>query len=57
VSEDKQFIRGRLDVGGLAVPIWLIGWLFTIGFAHLPTAKAIVALALWPYYLGLVLRP
>ncbi len=57
MSEDKQFIRGRLDVGGLAVPIWLIGWLFTIGFAHLPTAKAIVALALWPYYLGLVLRP
>lgn len=37
-------------------PIWLIGWLFTIGFAELTLWKAVLALAIWPYYLGVFLR-
>ena len=28
------------------------GWLFTIGFLKLMVLKAILALILWPYYLG-----
>jgi hypothetical protein len=32
--------------------IWLIGWLFTIAYAHLHPAKAILALIVWPYFLG-----
>lgn len=36
--------------------LWVIGWLFTIGFAGLPVGKAILALLLWPYYLGTALR-
>lgn len=31
---------------------WASGWLFTVGFLHLPILKAILAIALWPYYLG-----
>ncbi len=32
--------------------IWLIGWLFSIGFLKLAFWKAVLALILWPYYIG-----
>ncbi len=35
--------------------IWLIGWLFSIGFLKLTFWKAVLALILWPYYIGDVL--
>jgi len=31
---------------------WLIGWLFTIGFLKLSFWKGVLALFIWPYYLG-----
>ncbi|HEV8352743.1 MAG TPA: hypothetical protein VGR24_00940 [bacterium] len=37
-------------------PIWFVGWLFTIAFAQLIWWKAILALVVWPYYLGLAVR-
>lgn len=36
--------------------IWVIGWLFTISFAHLVWWQAILGIFIWPYYLGLVVR-
>ncbi len=44
---DKKHIK--VDTTG---PIWLIGWLFTLGFAKLTFGKALLALLIWPYYLG-----
>lgn len=32
--------------------IWFIGWLFTIGFLKLTFWKGVLALVVWPYYLG-----
>lgn len=32
--------------------MWLIGWLFSIGFIHLTFWKGVLALIIWPYYLG-----
>jgi hypothetical protein len=29
---------------------WYVGWLFA--FAHLSIGKALLALLIWPYYLG-----
>jgi hypothetical protein len=40
----------------LAGVIWFIGWLFTIAYAQLIWWQAIIAVIIWPYYLGLVLR-
>jgi hypothetical protein len=37
-------------------PIWFIGWLFTIGYASLVWWKILLALVIWPYFLGLALR-
>jgi hypothetical protein len=52
MSDDKKVVFGKIDAGGLALPFWMIGWLFTVGYLHLPTARAILGLVLWPYYLG-----
>lgn len=32
--------------------VWFMGWLFTIGFLHLPFMKGALAILLWPYYIG-----
>ena len=37
------------SAGGL---VWVIGWLFTIGFLHLSFWQGVLAIVLWPYYLG-----
>ena len=37
-------------------PIWLIGWLFSIGYLHMPFFwKGVLAIIIWPYYLGAAL--
>lgn len=36
----------------IAGPLWIIGWLFTIGFLQLAFWKGVLALIVWPYYLG-----
>lgn len=46
----------RVHVDSGSGIFWLIGWLFTIAFAGLGWGRAILALAIWPYYLGVVLR-
>lgn len=52
MGDEKQIIHNKTEVAGIVGPIWIIGWLFTIGFVHLPAGKAVLALVLWPYYLG-----
>jgi hypothetical protein len=32
--------------------IWFAGWLFTIGFLKLTFWKGVLALVVWPYFLG-----
>lgn len=36
---------------------WFAAWLFTIGFLQLAFWKAVLALVVWPYYLGVYFRP
>jgi hypothetical protein len=36
--------------------IWMIGWMFTIGFLQLVWWKALLALIVWPWYLGVAVR-
>lgn len=38
------------SVGGM---LWGVGWLFSIGFLHLTFWKGVIAVVLWPYYLGI----
>jgi len=39
------------SVGGM---FWGAGWLFTIGFLNLTFWKGVLALLIWPYYLGVL---
>jgi hypothetical protein len=31
---------------------WIAAWLFTIGYLHLAFWQGLLAILLWPYYLG-----
>ena len=44
--------RGAGGPAGLGGVIWFIGWLFTIGYANLVWWKILLAIVIWPYYLG-----
>lgn len=35
---------------------WFVFWLFTVAFAQLSFGKAVLAIVIWPYYLGVALR-
>lgn len=37
--------------------MWFVGWLFTIGFLKLAFWQGLLALIVWPYYLGVHLSP
>lgn len=32
--------------------IWFAGWLFTIGYLKLTFWKGVLAILIWPYYIG-----
>ena len=46
----------RVETGSIMGGIWAIGWLFTMAYAHLIWWQAILAVVVWPYYLGLVVH-
>jgi len=35
---------------------WFAGWLFTIGFLQLGLGKGILAIIVWPYFIGVFVR-
>jgi hypothetical protein len=50
--------KPRVSAGGpssAAGTFWCAGWLFTIGFVKLVWWKAVLALLLWPYFMGVTL--
>lgn len=60
LSRDKGDIlvtmeRIRIEQHSATGMLWFGAWLFTIGFLHLSFWKAVLALVVWPYYLGATL--
>lgn len=41
--------------GGLFGGIWIIGWLFSVGYLKLTFWYGVLAIVLWPYYLGVAI--
>lgn len=37
-------------------PLWFMGWLFTLGSLHPTFWKGVLAIIIWPYYLGEFVR-
>lgn len=52
LSMDKIKIEQHGSLGML----WFGAWLFTVGYLHLGFWKGVLAVLLWPYYLGALLR-
>jgi len=46
--QSGQIITEHNDLGVL----WTIGWIFTIGYLRLSFWKGVLAIIIWPYYLG-----
>lgn len=42
----------RIEQHSAAGGFWFILWMFTIGFLHLDFGQGLLALIIWPYYLG-----
>ena len=45
---EKIKIEHHTVSGGM----WLAAWLFTIGYLQLPFWQGVLAILIWPYYLG-----
>jgi hypothetical protein len=50
---EKIKVENHVFSGGL----WCVGWLFTIGLLHLTFGQGVLAIVLWPYFLGVALAP
>jgi hypothetical protein len=44
--------RIRIEQHSFGGLLWIGGWLFCIGFLQLTFWKAVLAVLIWPYYLG-----
>jgi uncharacterized membrane protein len=42
----------KIKQHGFTAFSWAAGWLFTIGFLHLAFWQGVLAIILWPYYIG-----
>ncbi len=55
LTDEKKEKTKSCDNATIVGPVWFMGWLFTIAFAKLTFWKAVLALIIWPYYLGAAL--
>lgn len=49
--------RIRIEQHSVAGTLWFASWLFTIGFLDLSFLRGVLAILLWPYYLGVTFAP
>lgn len=49
--------RIRIEQHGSAGLLWIAAWLFTVGILELPFWPGVLAIVIWPYFLGSALSP
>ncbi len=47
--------RVRVETQSAAGMLWLASWLFTLGYLDLSFWRGVLAILLWPYFLGVAL--
>lgn len=45
-------VKIKIEQHTLTGGLWIAAWLYTLGFLHLTFWKGVLALVIWPYYLG-----
>lgn len=53
---DERKCGGGVNAGALSGATWFAGWLFTIGYLGLTFWQSVLALIIWPYFIGAALR-
>lgn len=48
--------RIQIEQHSISGLVWIAGWLFTIGYLELAFWKAVGALFVWPWFLGVAAR-
>ncbi len=48
----KNLTKVRVEHSSLIGCLWFASWLFTIGYLHLHFWRGVLALLVWPYYIG-----
>ena len=48
--------RIKIEQHSFVGTLWLGAWLFTVAFLKLSFWKAVLAIVVWPYYIGVALR-
>ncbi len=51
-TQTKGLQKIRVEQHTFAGGLWIAAWLFTIGYLHLSFWKGVLAVLLWPYYIG-----
>lgn len=51
MSGDKVLYK-NVDNASMMGGLWIMGWLFTLGFLKVSFFKGLLAIVLWPYYIG-----
>jgi hypothetical protein len=51
-ASDRDMEKVRVEQHSFMGTVWLAGWLFTLGYLHLAFWRGVLAILLWPYYLG-----
>jgi hypothetical protein len=52
MENESKNRRSHINAGSAFGSFWYVGWLFAIGLAKLSFWKAVLALVVWPYYIG-----
>ena len=42
----------KIEKHSIAGVLWFAGWLFTIGYLQLSFWSGVLAIVIWPYYIG-----
>jgi hypothetical protein len=56
-EEGTNVEKVRIEQHSFGGLVWFAGWLFTIGFLQLAFWKGVLAIVLWPVYLGYAFSP
>ena len=55
-GEERAMEKIKIEQHSFTGSLWVAGWLFSIGFLHLAFWRGVLAIAVWPYYLGAMLN-
>lgn len=56
MKQEASAATAGARTAGLSGTVWLVGWLFTVGFVRLLWWKALLGVVIWPYFLGAAMR-